>query len=251
MRQILVGSILWASSSTMGCTLLHDNPLVTRGELGKADFVYAGCLFDCSLDQAMMHGTEESISVSATGMPAITVMSTSPSVVSVKDAAPMRSCCPVKANGQSCRPIQPTDSCNADETANIGIGVVASSPGSAELVLTQTDGTVFDRVAIAVAEPASLELGMGTSYSVGTSYAVSWTARDGKGAKLMSTSGVHMVTSDASVVDFKRTFLSSNSSSVDAEDIIFGTTMEPHAHGDATITATAQNVTTTFTAHVN
>jgi hypothetical protein len=199
-----------------------------------------------------MHGTEETISVSAPVMPDVTVTSTAPDVVTVNNVTPTRSCCSTSANSTGCHTIQTGESCNANESTSIGIDAVATALGSAELVLTQTDGTVFDRIAIGVGEPASLSFEPYKSgMSIGTSYAVSWTARDADGAMLMATSGVHLVTSDASIVDFKRTLLSSDSSSVDAEDELFGTTYEPHAPGDATITATAQNVTTTFQVHVN
>jgi len=251
MRRIFLGSILFCSLSTMACTVI-SNPVGTPGELGNATFEYTLCVLDCGLDHAMMHGTEESIGATAKTMPAVTVTSTAPGVVTVINATPTRTCCSSSAMGSSCRSIQATESCNANETTGIAIDAIAAAPGSAEIVLTAGDGTVFDRIAVGVADPASLEFSTYSSgLSIGTSYGAAWTARDESGAKLMSTSGVHLVTSDASVVDFKRTLLSSNSSSVDAEDVLFGTTYEPHAHGNATITATAQGVTTSFQLHVN
>jgi hypothetical protein len=241
-ERMMLRSLLLASL-TIGCTAGAIQP-GTPGENGRATFEYAYCLFDCGLDQAMMHGTEESIAVRAATIPDVTISSTAPQVVTVQSSVAARSCCTTTSD--SCRSIQAGETCNANETTLASIDAVATAPGNAELVLTQGDGTVFERIAIAVAEPASLDFGSPMPMSIGTSYAVAWTARDASGAKLMSTSGVHVKTSDASVVDFQRTLLSSNATEVDAENVLFGTTMEPHATGAATITATAQNVTTTF-----
>ncbi|HEY2365328.1 MAG TPA: hypothetical protein VGH87_03040, partial [Polyangiaceae bacterium] len=119
---------LLLASLTIGCTTgALDSG--TLGENGQAKFEYSLCLFDCSLDQAMMHGTSEAIAVRAATMPDVTISSTAPEVVTVVDSAPARSCC--TSSSSSCRTILTGQTCNPDEVVLVSIDVLATSPGSA------------------------------------------------------------------------------------------------------------------------
>jgi hypothetical protein len=244
-RIILLASLMALAT---GCSLGE----VTHGEKGNATFSYTMCLSDCGLDESMMHGTREGITVHAQTIPALTITSSAPDVVTVQNATPTRQCCSSTFGTESCHDMT-TDTCAANEQISLVVDVVASAAGSAELVLTRGDGTVFDQVALSVAEPASIEIdGVKDNkleISRGANLMAGWKARDAQGNELMATSGVQLSTSDASVVDFQSTMFSSHTSTVDAEQIM--TTIDPNNAGDAIITAKAQAASSTTLVHVN
>ena len=226
---------------------------VTHGEKGNATFAYGVCLSNCGLDMAMMHGTEELIEVKASTIPDVTVTSTAPDVVGVKSAS--RECCSSSVLGTSCRTLGSGESCTSTERIHMAINVVANASGAAEIVLTQSDGTVFDQVSMTVAEPATIELeGLKNdklTLTRGTNLVAGWKARDAAGNELMATSGVQLSTSDASIVDFQSTWLSPRASTVDATSIVLGTTIDPEGAGDAIITAKARDASSATLVHVN
>jgi len=221
----------------------------TQGETGHARFDYGSCLFGCKVDQAMMVGTSEVISVSSSSssIPAVTVRSTDESVFTVGEAT--RECCTPNA----CRALTANIACNSGETATLSIPVVAVGAGSADLVLDQDAQTTFDSVTLSVAQPTSLAMTCGSSTTTdvaivrGTSCALGWKARDASGNVLMATTGVTMSISDATVADFSSGLLSTHESSITATQGLLGSSLNARSVGGAVITANAPGgVTTQF-----
>jgi hypothetical protein len=232
------------------CSLFTD---VTRGEKGNARFQYTFCMHECGLEHPMMHGTTEAITVEAAAIPELTITSSAPDVVTVLNANPKPQCCSTTSIG-SCRDLVFADKCATNEALKLGIDIAATSPGSAEIILTRNDdGTVFDQVTTTVAEPAVIELSGEKDNKLTMSHGVNlfaeWTIKDANGNELMSTSGVNLSTSDASVVSFKATWISSDTSSIDATATL--STIDPRNPGDAIITATTAGLSTPILVHVN
>jgi hypothetical protein len=242
MRFLLLGSlILTACSFQLGSS--------TSGEDGHAKFEYASCFFGCSVDQAMMTGTAESIRVtSSVDIPPVTARSTDSSVVSVGEAT--RECCLPKG---SCRTLVSTEACASGETATLTVHVVANAPGSAELVLDH-EGAVFDAVALTVAQPESLVISCNGTAAITLAKdgdcGLAWTAKDAHGATLMASTGVMMTTSDPTVADFSSGLLGTKSSTVTATQGLFGTSLVAHSAGVTTIDASASNATSQLVVHV-
>jgi hypothetical protein len=221
----------------------------TNGDSGNARFEYGACLFGCKVNQAMMTGTSEIIRVTGSSIPAIHASSTATSVMSV--GAETRECCTQKG---ACRTITASDVCATGETASLSITVITKTAGSAELVLDQ-NGTTFDSVTLTVADPKSLVVACGnkpgsTTLPRNQECGLTWTARDASGNALMATTGVTMITTDATVADFATGLLGEKSSSVTATQGLFGTSIATHAAGEATITATANGASAQYVVDV-
>lgn len=223
----------------------------TPGTGGHAQFEYASCFFGCKVDQAMMVGTSETISVSSSSsssIPAVRPQSSDESVFSVGEAT--RECCTANA----CHTLTANTACASNETATLSIPIVANGAGSADLVLDRADDTgVFDSVTLTVAQPKSLAMSCGKSTSTdvaivqGTSCSLGWTARDASGNALMATTGVTMTISDPTVADFSSGLLSTHESSITATQGLLGSSLNGLSVGGAVITATASsNVSTQF-----
>jgi hypothetical protein len=178
MRFLLCSLMLTACSFQLGTS--------TNGDSGHAKFEYGSCLFGCTVDQPMMNGTTESIRVVASVIPPVTVRSTDSTVFSVGEAT--RECCPAQG---ACQVLDASTACANGDSVSFNVPIIATGPGSAELVLDQGDGTRFDGVSLTVAQPKSLVVSCGNAGSVtlvnSTSCALSWTARDASGTALMST----------------------------------------------------------------
>ncbi len=199
------------------------------GEMHNATFSYGACTGTCGVDQPMMLGTEETIHIAAGTIPAVTVTSSAPSVVSVHDVT--RGCCDT-----------------------LDVRVMALSPGEADLVLTASDGGTFDTARLRVNAPKSITLTCGSQPSAvtlsrGATCALAWTAARDDGALLRTSSGVTLQSTNSDVV-LIQPFLGVASQTVEASQGLFGPQLVAEGPGDATIRANAGVVTTTMSVHV-
>lgn len=201
----------------------------TTGEMHRATFSYGGCVGTCSVDQPMMVGTEETIHVAATPIPAVTVTSSAPSIVAVHDVT--RGCCDT-----------------------LDVRVMALSPGVSDFTLATSDGSTFDSVRLRVDAPKSLTLTCGSSSGAvtlarGATCAIAWTAARDDGAALRTSTGVTLSSTNADVV-LIQPFLGVASPTVEASQGLFGPQLVAEGPGDASIQATALGAATTLNVHV-
>jgi hypothetical protein len=202
----------------------------------------------------MMAGTEETIEVSASSIPAVTVSSSAQNVVTVGSV--IRTCCTQGSNG-TCRTLGATDACDASESPTLTVTVDAHASGTSNLSLVATDGSTFDFVPLAVAEAAAVDLACDEkpgplTLALNGSCALGWTATDASGNKLMATQGVTLLTSALIVVGFE-TFLSLTPVvSLQASQAFFATpTLVATGVGDATVFVIASGVSTQVGVHVD
>jgi hypothetical protein len=234
---------------TAGCSV--DLGRSTDGKDGRAQFQYGGldCLFGCAIDQPMMHGTTETILVRAKSgdLPVLAAKSTDPSVAITSTEV---QCCKHDSSSATCRGGVDLKSCNADEQASLTIVVAAATAGSADLVLTQSDGTEWDRATVTVAEPARLAVTCASgSVAVGTECVVGWKAYDAQGTELKTDTGVKLMVAPQNVAAFHH-FILADTWSEDGDQSLLGPTVIGLTAGDAQITAVAGQATSTLTVHV-
>jgi hypothetical protein len=220
----------------------------TEGSSGKVSFDYTACFFGCNLDAAMMTGTKETIRVTGSVIPAVSVRSSDETVMSV--GAATRSCC---AGSGACRTLASTTPCNDGESVTLDVPVFANNTGSAQLVLDQ-GGTPFDFVTLKVAAPQKIVLSCGRLASIALpkseQCALSWTASDADGNALVASSGVTATTSDPNVASLSNGFVTTNESKIAASQGFLGSFVTANAVGQATITATASGQTSTVSVSV-
>ncbi len=222
------------------CTFHLGNS--TAGADGHAQFAYSSCFFGCSVDEPMMLGTEEHISVTASSIPGVSISSSSPDVVSVLGAT--RSCC---TSDGGCRTADVATACAAGETTTLDMTVDALGIGTGTVSLVKEDQSVFDEVTLEVAKPHDIALTCNNADGSITlvrakSCGVAWSVNDERGRALMASKGVTLTTSDVSVVALEQ-LLSGPVATVEATQGFFlsPTIVGVHA-GSATIGATSNGV---------
>lgn len=252
MRSLLVSTAIVASITAAACSFHLGGE--TNGAKGNAEFSYSNCLLGCTTTTPMMLGDEEDVSVSGSIPDGVSIETSAPSIVSVKSSS--RSCCAKQADGggTTCRTVALNDKCATDETASLTITVDAPAEGSSELVIKKSDGSVWDSVALSVERATSLALACKTSGSVtlaqSTDCPVTWKATDSSGRGLMSTAGIHLTTTNATVAAFDG-FALFHQSEIQAIPQIFGdVSIIAIGPGDATVTATGGGATETLAVHV-
>jgi hypothetical protein len=240
---------------------------------GQASFAFEGTLPSTPTTKPMMVGTQEPIAVikaphAGAGLPALSVVSSAPNIVSVAQVI----CC----NG-GCDLLAPstTNACTATLTLQITVNAVAA--GSATLMLVADDGTTFDEVNLTVAEPTSLtalcapygetETNPATfsttgsptpvpaSMKLGAACALTWTATDASGDDLMASTGVTFTSSNPSVLAFEsaESFVNKQATTGTLEaaqgasniDLMVAT-----GTGESTVVATARAMTLTTSVEV-
>lgn len=220
-----------------------------------AQFHYASCPTCPVVTTPMMTADEEDVIVTGSIPDEVTVESAGPQIVSVWRAS--RSCCATNdAGSPACRPIAPSEACAQNErTAKLTITVHASpvTEGWSELLIRRMDGSVWGAVRLTVELAASLgfgcdELNPVTIKSSG-SCPVTWSATDANGAPLVSTVGVHLTSSDTTVVTFG-VFMSMDAN-IGGTMAATGVTIEGRQPGDATVTATGGGITDVLPVHVS
>ena len=245
--RIFLASVGAIASLAVACTL-H-----TSGTHHNGEFSYSNCFLGCATTTPMMLGDEEDVSVSGAVPAVVSIESSSPSIVSIKSSA--RECCSKDADaGTTCHTVALNDACASQETATLRITVDAPATGSSDLVIRQSDGTIWDSVSLTVEKAASLSLACNTktnaSLNVNGSCPITWTAKDGAGKGLMSTRGIALTSSDANVVVFSG-FLKTNQSTIQATPQLFGdVTLHAAGAGDAVVTGTGGGATETLSVHV-
>jgi hypothetical protein len=250
MRLFLL-SAAFLSSVAVACSFHIGGE--TNGTHGNADFSYSNCFLGCTTTTPMMLGDEEIVSVTGSLPASVSIETTAPSVVSVKSAD--RQCCSSNADGGgSCREIALNDACDPGETGSLNVTVDAATVGSSVLLVKKSDGSVWDSVSLSVEQAASLSLACNTAPNVtmapNAECPITWVAKDSTGRGLMSTAGLHLTSSDKSIVALSG-FLTTNQSDMVATPQILGdVTAHAVATGDATITGTAGGVTETLAIHV-
>jgi hypothetical protein len=235
---------------TGGCALHFGTS--TSGSQNNVTFADTQCLFGCSVDQPMMLGTEESLTVrSSNEIPAVTIVSSDPSVLSVTDSS--RSCC--DANSENCSTVETWAPCPAGQkTTTLNVDLKTNAVGRADLVLHRADATLYDSVSIEVARAVTLDLSCAnhpapTSLSLGQSCAIGWTAKDSQGRELLASSGVDLESSDGHVVGFEELFGAPTNSTQGTQGLL-GTSLVAVGPGDATISASAGGAAASMTVHV-
>jgi hypothetical protein len=226
----------------------------TNGAQHNAEFSYSNCFLGCATTTPMMLGDEEDVSVSGSSLPAnVTLETSAVSVVSLGSA--VRQCCTSSADaGTTCHDVGLNDACSAGDTQTLRITVDAVAVGSSDLVIKKPDGSVWDSVTLSVEKAASLDLACKTSpdvtLAVNGSCPITWVAKDAGGRGLMSTSGIHLTSSDKAVVEFNG-FLSPAQGDIQATPQLFGdVTMVAIGAGDATVTGTGGGASETLSVHV-
>jgi hypothetical protein len=251
MRTIGTLSLALVIGTTAACTAKLGT--ATDGKDGRAEFAYGSldCLFGCST-RPMMHGTEETIFVTAkTGpLPALDVRSSGPAVVVTSSDAV---CCKQELTSTSCR-IAAGLACAADEKGAVVVNVQGAAAGSSDIVLTQKDGSEWDRTTIEVADPARLELACNGSrdgaMTVGQTCNMDWKAFDATGRELQANTGVKLTLAPREVAAFHH-LIAADSWSEDGDQTVLGPWVISLAPGDAEITAAAGQTTSTMTLHVS
>ena len=239
---ILLGLLLAGCNFSLGSS--------SSGEQHQVTFSYGECFFGCAVDQPMMVGTSERIDVKGASIPAVSVHSSSTSVVAVADTS--RTCC---APNGSCRTLAASDACATDETPSLSLTVNALGEGAAELDLVGADGATFDSVTLTVARPAALALTCDTKpppilLASGGSCAVGWTATGADGKPLMASAGVTLKSSDAKVFELQALAGPLLTEVESQQGFLAQTQVVATGSGDATLTATAGAVAATTTVHV-
>lgn len=244
--------VVGVSSIALACSFHLGGE--TNGAHGNAEFSYSNCFLGCTTTTPMMLGDEEDVTVTGSSLPAtVDVETSAPSVVSIKSVA--RQCCTSNADaGSGCRTIGVNDACAAGETASLIVTVHAPVAGSSELIVKKSDGSVWDSVTLSVENAASLALACNTSpnvtLAVNGECPITWLATDASGKGLMSTGGIHLTTSDATVAAFSGV-ATQNQSQIQATPQFLGNvTMKAVGAGDATVTGTGGGVTETLSVHV-
>jgi hypothetical protein len=232
-----------AVSTLAACTEPHD-----------ATFSY-GSFVEMSITTPMMLGDEEEVIVSGTIPKTVSVESTTPSSILVTAAS--RLCLTNGDAGRGAgtsRLIALNDACTKDETASIDVTVRAIAEGTSELRIEESDGSVWGSVMLSVEKAASLAFACNTAVSVTLAVDgycdVTWKTTDADGHDLMSTSGVLLTSSDATVVTLfdGKTI----SGALTAKHLPFGdVSMSGIGPGDATVTATAGGAIEILPVHVN
>lgn len=248
MRFLLLSA---ACLSAVACFHLGGD---TSGAHGNADFSYSSCLFGCTTTTPMMLGDEEDVTVTGSIPDSVSFETTSPSIVSIESSK--RSCCTKDSDaGTTCRDVATNDACAQGETASLVVTVRAPAVGTSDLVIKKSDGSTWDSVTLSVEQAASLALACNTKGSVALpkngTCSVTWQATDGTGKALMSTGGVHLVTSDPTVAAFSG-FLTLDQSEIQATpQLLGGVSIDAIGPGDATVTATGGGATETLAVHVS
>ncbi len=241
-----------ALSAATACSIsIADH---TTGIDHKLDFSYISgtCLFGCDLTEPLMVGTQETLEIKG-ALPAVTVVSSDPSVVSTSNAS--LSCCSTDSKGTTCSSAPPQSGCPSGANPSLTVDVAALQAGSARIQVLDSGGREVDAVIIGVEQPASLTLQCGTGDGGAASIAVSgacgtyWTARDAQGAELRAARGVTLTTSDPKIVGLRAGF-GPLVASVPGDQGLFGTEAVGVSVGDAVITGTVANLSATTTVHV-
>ncbi len=224
----------------------------TNGAHGNAEFSYSNCFLGCTTTTPMMLADEEHVSVSGSIPDLVSVETTAPSIVSIKSSA--RTCCTSGADGGTCQTMGLNGACASGGTTSLDIVVDAPAVGTSDLVIKKSDGSVWDSITLSVEEAASLALTCNTKGSTtltqNATCPVTWLATDANGKGLMSTAGIDLKTSNATVAEFNG-FLVTNQSDIQAIPQVFGdVSIVAVGPGDATITATGGGATETLAVHV-
>lgn len=224
----------------------------SSGDEGAARFEYVGwsCLFGCGMDQRLLAGTEQTISV--TGPHAddagIVASSTDPGVATF--TVDRRCDCEKSdANGTTYMSSNESDGCQPDFrlVCDNMIKVRALAPGEAGLELHASDGALIDRTTVRVAAAASVtlhgnegsEIGNSMSMKEGDNVLVSARIVDAEGRELLADKGVTW-TIDGSAVESGWCLL------CDSDE----TELRAVSPGDATVAMRASGVGTSFVVRV-
>lgn len=203
----------------------------------------------------MRLGDENYVTVSGSIPRTVSIESTAASILLVESAS--RFCVTkkgIEGGVVPSRTIALNDACTSDETASLQITVRASTEGSSDLLIKESDDSVWASVSLSVERATSLALTCNTSGSVTLalpdSCLVKWKATDANGQALMSsTSGIYLKSSNPAVVKFQG--YDSISSEMPADDCLFGSvSLLAVGPGDATVTATGGGATETLAVHV-
>jgi hypothetical protein len=224
----------------------------TTGKHGAVEFEYTGwtCLFGCAMDQPLLAGTEQTISVKGgrADDPGVVATSTNPSVAAF---GVERSCDCERSEGNSTTYMSPDASgaCSSGfrlECDNI-IEVQALSPGSAGLELRTRDGALIDATTVRIAAAATatlhgeggMEIGDAVTMNRGDNMLVSARLVDAEGRELLADKGVAWTIEGNAAASGWCLFCSSDELDLRAA--------EP---GSSTVTMRAAGVSTTFVVHV-
>lgn len=251
MRFVILSAALVSAVAAVACTVHVGGE--TNGTRGNGEFSYSNCFLGCTTTTPMMLADEEHVSVSGSIPGSVSVETSAPSIVSIKSSS--RNCCTSGADGGTCHTVGLNEACASGETATLDIVVDAPAVGSSDLVIKKSDGSVWDSITLSVEQAASLALTCNTKSSVtlaqNATCPVKWLATDANGKGLMSTAGIDLKTSNASVAAFNG-FLTTNQSDIQAIPQLFGdVTLVAIGPGDATVTATGGGATETLSVHVN
>jgi hypothetical protein len=224
----------------------------TMGEEGVVRFEYSGwsCLFGCDMDQRLLAGTEQTISVTGSGADeaGVAAASTNPRVATFSID---RKCDCEKSNENGTTYTSSNDGgrCPADFrlTCDNMIKVRTSAPGEAGLELRTSDGELIDRTTVRVAAAASVtlhgdegtEIGDSMNMNQGDNVLVSARIVDAEGRELLADKGVTW-TIDGGAVASGFCFLCDSDS----------TALMAVAPGDATVAMRATGVDAEFVVHV-
>ncbi len=128
----------------------------TEGEEGQVEFAYASfdnCLFGCSVEQPMMLGTVESISVNPKEeLGGLRAESSHPDVFSVTMTESL-SCCTHDGSSSTCASVASESECKDVLEHSYAAEVEAKAQGTAKLVIRTKDGNVLDQVALSIRKP--------------------------------------------------------------------------------------------------
>ena len=243
MKKLLLASLALIPCFT-GCSPIPTND--TPGSSGRAAFAYTGeSLFGTPIDRPMMPGASTTIAVRPVGaLPPVTARSSDPSVLTVTGSS--RSCItsvvtrtPMSVSESSTSITLALDQSCPAGTSEVGtLTVDAVAPGTATLILTLADGSVFDSVPVAVAPPARLAIRCGSDSEadplrvpVGGTCRLEPTVFDASGAALLG--GYVSVSLDDPSIAEMSTLLSPHVSSIGIESHeFFGTNLVGLVAGD-------------------
>lgn len=189
------------SSLLLGAAACDASPPDTSlGELGQVQFSYRrSCFFGCPLEQPLLVGTREEISLSSRGSGAgVTAQSSDEDVASF---SLVRTCFCQRGKQEDDR-IEVTDGarCSGDRSkvCEARVQVEAHTSGEAKLELMDADGEPIDRALVYVREAASARFWDGRGRSVerlelaqGEDTDLELKLYDDEGQRLLAPEGVH------------------------------------------------------------
>ncbi len=208
----------------------------TKGDSGVARFQYSADLFGDAVDQPIMVGADEPMSVTTSDMSAREVVTSDPTVLQLTK---IELKCEL-ADGSYALPSSSPGCPSGSKSVAITFHAHALGTGSSVLQLRNASGGVIDSLTVSAAEARAVSFkGCADGSKPNTSCALAFEVRDARGRQLQASSGVHFSTDRFDVVGFLPLF-GTAVPEIDAErGFLRETNMITRGAGTANVTAVA------------